>query len=383
MTASDLFVGMISGTSMDAVDVAAIRLSSSARMMDSVQLVATHSHPFPDALRQAVLAAGRGDNARAATLDARLGQLFAEAVLELMTANGWNAGQVRAIGSHGQTLWHAPDRQPPLTLQLGDPNIIAAATGVTVVADFRRADLARGGEGAPLAPLLHEAVLGDGQENRVVINLGGIANLSLLPAGGGVQGFDSGPANCLLDVWYRTHHPDSDDSFDRDGRWAASGQVNAELLDRLMTHPFLQRQPPKSTHTDVFDLAWLHSRLDTLGDDLPAQDVQATLMAFTADSLHQALNASGFRADRLMLCGGGADNPALHDTLTRRFAPLPVDTSTEHGLPAPWVEATLFAWLAARRLAGQAVDTRSITGADTPICLGGVWLPPAGDTPDK
>ncbi|MFU8831292.1 MAG: anhydro-N-acetylmuramic acid kinase, partial [Wenzhouxiangella sp.] len=263
---------------------------------------------------------------------------------------------------------HHPEANPPWTLQIADPHRMAAITGITTVADFRRADLAAGGQGAPLAPLLHQALLASPQENRAVVNLGGIANLTWLPRSGGVSGFDTGPANCFLDLWYHRHH---DERFDLNGAWAGGGEINPAWLEMLLDDPYFALPPPKSTGIEYFSPAWLNQRLPDWADDRP-QDVQATLAEFSARSLADAFPES---PDQIIVCGGGVHNRDLVLRLARHFPRTPIESSAEFGIDPDFVEAMLFAWLAREHKAGRRMNTPGITGASNPIHCGVTYIP--------
>ena len=378
---STIYIGLISGTSMDGIDAVLVDLSG-----EPPQLVAAETFQYPAALRDA-LDELRADPdafpaARLARLDADAGHAFAEAANELLTQAAIKADGVRALGSHGQTVLHRPNDAFPHTLQIGDPTRIAAATGVDVVADFRRADLAAGGQGAPLAPLIHQALLADSSENRVVVNLGGIANVTLLPAKGGVSGFDTGPANCFLDDWYRSHHrahnhDESTPRFDAGGAWAASGTVDDRLLADLMREPWLYRQPPKSTGIENFSPAWLRDRLPHDAENRPA-NIQATLAEYSAASLVANIERFvPFRPDRILLCGGGVANTDLVTRIQARLGDIPIESTAAHGIDPDLLEATLIAWLAREFIADRAINTPPITGARHPVRLGALWPAPS------
>lgn len=300
-------------------------------------------------------------------LDVLVGELFAGAALGLLTASGLEPAAVRAIGSHGQTVRHRPRAARRFSLQIGDPNVIAARTGIPVVADFRRRDLALGGEGAPLVPAFHAAVFADPGEYRAVLNLGGVANLTLLEPGRPVTGFDTGPANSLMDAWIRRHlgRP-----FDADGAWAASGRVVAPLLDALLAHPFLALPPPKSTGPEDFSPTWLDAQVTRAGHPAAA-DVQATLCEFTAATIAAALG--DHPPQRLISCGGGVHNSQLRARLAARLPGTRLESSAAHGVDPDQVEAAAFAWLAARTLAGLPGNLPSVTGAARAAVLGAVW----------
>jgi anhydro-N-acetylmuramic acid kinase len=367
------FIGLISGTSMDGIDAV---LCDFSRLPPKV--LAARTLPFEPA-HAAMLDRIRTDPDRypateLAQLDALLGDAFAAAALAVLDDTGLNANQVRAIGSHGQTVLHRPEASPPYTLQIGDPHRIAATTGIVTVADFRRADLAAGGQGAPLAPLIHHALLSSPDENRVVVNLGGIANVSVLPARGGVRGFDTGPANCFLDLWYRRHHADR---YDYEGAWAASGRPDADWLARLLADPYFRRPPPKSTGIEYFSLAWLERHLPDWAEQRPA-DIQATLLEFTARSITESIQAlpAEDAPERVIICGGGVHNLRLFECLADCLDPLAVESSAGLNLDPDEVEAILFAWLARERLAGRPVPTPAITGATAPVLAGTLFHPP-------
>jgi len=367
----DLFVGLISGTSMDGIDAVVVDFSH-----HPPDVVAAATIGFEADLRKA-LDELRADpdtfpTAMLASLDARMGDALGRAALEIIGKAGLEPSAVTAIGSHGQTVVHRPEDAWPHSLQIGNPHRIASLTGITTVADFRRGDIAAGGQGAPLAPLLHRALLARKGENRAVLNLGGIANLTLLTGDGRVFGFDTGPANCLLDDWYRRHH---DDRFDSDGRWAASGRVDEAWLHQLLEEPFFSRQPPKSTGIEHFSPNWLDQRLPGWARQHPA-DIQATLAELTARSVCAALHDTDTPAPAcLLVCGGGVHNHDLIGRLAARLPEVKVTSTAEEGIDPDYVEAVLFAWLARERLAARCVDTRTITGSRIPI-LAGTIIPP-------
>jgi anhydro-N-acetylmuramic acid kinase len=303
-----------------------------------------------------------------AALEPEIAKQFADTALQLLRDAGAEPRSVRAIGSHGQTVWHDPEGLMPESLQLGHPARIAQRTGILTVGDFRRADVEAGGQGAPLAPLLHRALFRPKQGNRIVLNLGGIANISVIEAQGAGSGFDTGPASCLLDAWIQEQRGDS---FDREGSWAAGGRVDPGLLGSMLQDPWFSRPAPKSTGIEFFNLAWLRRHLQ---DRSPApRDVQATLAELTAASIADAVRP--WSARDLLLCGGGVHNHDLLDRLQRRLPGTALHTTGDFGLDPDWVEAVLFAWLARERLADHVLDTRSITGARNPVLLGTIAFP--------
>lgn len=367
------FLGLISGTSMDGIDAVAVRFLGDSKELRA-DLLAGRTVGYPDRLR-AELDALRTDPdafpaARLAALDAAVGDAFASAAESLIAESGLTRSEVRAIGSHGQTVLHRPDADRPHTVQIGDPARIAAAVAVDVIADLRRADLAAGGQGAPLAPLVHRALLHCPGERRAVVNLGGIANVTRLAPDGAVSGFDTGPASCFLDDWYRAHHPGAE-RFDEGGAWAAGGTVDEALLARLLDDPYFDRAPPKSTGIEYFSPAWLRERLPQDAEARPA-DIQATLAEFSAASLAEALQE--IAPERVLVCGGGVHNPDLLGRLQSRLGGrVPVESTSQYGLDADFVEAVLIAWLAREFIEGRALDTQPITGASRPVRLGALW----------
>jgi anhydro-N-acetylmuramic acid kinase len=369
-----LFVGLISGTSADGIDAALVRFAPDAGP-HGVALVAGRTLPWDPALRARLVALGQGGDLASldeyGTLDVRIGAAFADAALALLHAAGVDPRAVRAIGSHGQTLRHRPhgaahDGRHPFTLQAGDPNVIAERTGITTVADFRRRDVAAGGHGAPLLPALHAALLADAGEDRAVLNLGGIANLTLLPRVGTVRGFDTGPANALLDAWCARH---TGAAFDAAGAFAAAGRVDDALLARLLDEPWFSTPPPKSSGREQFHLDWLAPRL---GDATRPEDVQATLLELTAATVADALRANQPATTRLLACGGGVHNPVLMARLAARLPGVAVESTAAHGVDPDHVEAMGFAWLARQALLGLAGNLPSVTGAAGPRVLGAI-----------
>ncbi|MGJ4803460.1 anhydro-N-acetylmuramic acid kinase [Luteimonas sp. SDU82] len=363
---SDLFLGLISGTSADGIDAALVDFAEG-----QARLVFGRTYPWDPALRAQLVALGQQGASLSldaiAELDVRVARAFAEAANLALADSGIAASRVRAIGSHGQTLRHRPWGPYPFTLQLGDPSTLAERTGITVVADLRRRDIAAGGHGAPLLPGLHAALLHAPDEDRAVLNLGGIANLTLLPARGEVRGFDTGPANALMDAWCLRH---LSEDFDRGGAFAASGRVDEDLLARLLDDPWFTEPPPKSTGRDHFHLGWVEARLR--GDEAPA-DVQATLNALTARTVANALQATQPGTRRVIACGGGVHNPQLMAALAACLPEARVESTAAHGLDPDHVEAMGFAWLARQTLLGLAGNLPSVTGAAGPRVLGGIY----------
>ncbi len=373
----DLFIGLMSGTSLDGIDAVVVRFGDSPMP----ELLASHQHPLPPELRQemaALTCPGENELARMAAADVRMGRELAEAVRELLALAGIDAADVQAIGSHGQTLRHWPGGDTPTSLQIGDPNIVAERTGITTVADFRRRDMAAGGQGAPLVPAFHAAVFRHPEEPRAILNLGGIANLTLLPADpdAPVRGFDTGPGNALMDAWIARHR---NRPHDAEGQWAASGKVRSDLLAALLADVYFRAPPPKSTGRDHFHLDWAARQWPKLDELLPA-DVMATFLELTAVSVRDALEAHAPETRRLLVCGGGVHNTRLLQRLQALLPGLPLESTARHGLDPDWVEAVAFAWLARERLAGRPGNLPSVTGAGRGVILGAIYPPAKSDT---
>ncbi|MFC7301741.1 anhydro-N-acetylmuramic acid kinase [Cognatiluteimonas weifangensis] len=366
---ASLYLGLISGTSADGIDAALVRFDGDAPHAPCT-LVHGRTCRWQPALRARLLALGQGGDCASldefGALDVQVATAFAEAALALLAEAGVAAAQVRALGSHGQTVRHRPGGPHPFTLQLGDGHLIAERTGITTVSDFRRRDVAAGGHGAPLLPALHAALLHSPAESRAVLNLGGIANLTLLPRAGTVRGFDSGPANALLDAWCARH---TGAAYDAGGAFAAAGAVDAALLQRLLDEPWFAQPPPKSSGREQFHLDWVAARLR--GDEAPA-DVQATLLELTAASVAEALHATQPDTRRLLVCGGGVHNPVLLRRLAARLPDVVVESTAAHGVDPDLVEAMGFAWLARETLAGRPGNLPAVTGARGPRVLGAI-----------
>lgn len=366
-----LYVGLLSGTSVDAIDAALL-----AWRDGKAQLVHTRAHPLPAHLSSAIHALcqpGPDEIEQLGRLDRALGALFAAAVTALLQEAKVDPADVVAIGSHGQTVRHRPPSaghgDGAFTLQIGDPNTIAERTGITTVADFRRRDLAAGGEGAPLAPAFHAAALGESGRSRAIVNIGGISNVSLLLGTSLLAGFDSGPGNTLMDQWIARHEGRD---YDRHGQWAARGKPQPALLAQLGRHPYLALRGPRSTGREDFNLAWLDSELARLPALAPV-DVQATLAEFTAQTIAGAIAAEDHSIREIYLCGGGAHNRHLVERLTAHMPAASIDSTAALGIDPDWVEAGLFAWLAARTLAGLPGNAQQVTGAAGPRVLGAVY----------
>ena len=373
-----LFIGLMSGTSLDGIDGVLAELAPGASPHDTIRVLSHHHRSFGTELRERLLqlnSPGDDELHRAALATNALVRDYAAVVAELLRGPGVDAAQVCAIGAHGQTVRHRPQEfdGTGYTLQLMNGALLAELCGIDVVCDLRSRDVAAGGQGAPLVPALHAALFSSPHEEVAVLNLGGIGNLTLLPARGPVRGFDCGPGNALMDLWCRRHLGlDYDDA----GRWAAAGRVDAALLQRLLTEPFLRRQPPKSTGRDLFNAAWLEQALQDVSHAIAPADVQATLAEFTARAAADALQALAPATARLLVCGGGAFNVHLMRRLAALLPAVAVQPSSERGVPPEQVEALAFAWLARAFVDRRPGNLAAVTGARGPRILGALY--PAG-----
>ena len=364
------YIGLMSGTSADGIDAV---LASFAT--DPPRIVQTLNRPYSDDVRQKISSLTLpGDNEieRMGALDHMLASAFADCVRDLLDNSGISAKDVSAIGSHGQTLRHHPDNATPFSLQLGNPSLIAELTGIDTVADFRARDIAAGGQGAPLVPAFHNTVFRSANANRVIINIGGIANISYLPADEKkpVTGFDTGPGNTLLDLWVQKH---LGRNYDDDGAWASEGKIAPTLLANLLADAYFGRQPPKSTGKEYFNLAWLQQAIDESESSPATADVQATLVKLTANSIAGAIKSHARDSDEAYVCGGGSHNTVLMESLAQCLAPLSLATTADLGIDPDWVEAMAFAWLAKQTIEGKAGNLPSVTGAKHPVILGGIY----------
>jgi len=363
-----LFIGLISGTSADGIDAALVQFSPEGRC----QFIHGLTCAWDADIRSVLLAVGQGaqtaDLDHLGQLDIQVGRAFAACAKRLLQEAKVDAAQVKAIGSHGQTIRHRPSIDFPFTWQIGDPNTIAELTGLTTVADFRRRDMAAGGQGAPLMSVFHQALLGNPGEDCAVLNLGGIANLTLLARDGSVRGFDTGPANALLDAWYLHHHGKP---FDAHGTWAASGQLHAPLLKCLLDDPWFTLPPPKSSGREHFHLDWVCAQFNI--DTLPPRDVQATFLELSARTISQALLAHLPDVQRMLLCGGGVHNRHFVQRLRALLPNVNLVFSGEMGIDPDYMEAMGFAWLARQTLLGLPGNMPSITGAIGERILGAIY----------
>ncbi len=367
MAAEERFLGLISGTSADGVDIALVDFDPNPRIF------AAATYPYLESLRDRILGLARNAPSvpldELGTLDVAIARHFAESANTLLAEAGVDSASIAALGSHGQTVRHQPLGAFPFTMQLGDPSVIAELTGITTIADFRRADVAAGGQGAPLAPAFHKAALARGNR-RALLNLGGIANVTIFDGEGNVLGFDTGPANCLMDAWAMRHLGKARDDG---GAWAAQGSVNQALLSRLLEDSYFALPAPKSTGREQFNLDWLEPRLI---DGVSTVDVQATLLALSVKTIAAAVRDNGPAVDEVLGCGGGVHNGALMKALADALVPIRVGSTADIGIDPDFVEAATFAWLARERLHGRAGNMPSVTGARGPRLLGAIFAAP-------
>ncbi|NMY70415.1 anhydro-N-acetylmuramic acid kinase [Pseudomonas sp. WS 5414] len=358
------YIGVMSGTSLDGLDIALIEQSP------AIRLIATHYIPMPETLRAELLslcASGPDEIARSAMAQQHWVKLAAQGIHSLLQQQQLQAQDIRAIGSHGQTVRHEPSRG--FTVQIGNPALLTELTGITVISDFRSRDVAAGGQGAPLVPAFHEALFEQRSGKRAVLNVGGFSNLSLIETAKPVAGFDCGPGNVLLDAWIQTQRAET---FDRNGQWAASGQLDQALLKTLLSDPFFATQGPKSTGREVFNLQWLNQHL-AQHPAIPAENVQATLLELTALTIVDSLQAAQVGTQELLVCGGGAHNGTLMRRLSALLPGTQVNSTAVYGVDPDWVEAMAFAWLAHCCLEGIAANRPSVTGARGPRVLGAIY----------
>lgn len=365
---SDIYIGMMSGTSMDGIDVVAVDFSTKP-----FTLLGSHSEPFRDSFCQSLQELSQpGDNEinRLGQLDRQMGTNFANACNTLLKKHQIDKKRIRAIGSHGQTIRHQPHLPTPFTLQIGDPNVIAELTGITTIADFRRRDIVCGGQGAPLTPAFHHFAFSSDRRNRVIVNVGGIANITLLSAGANqaIRGFDCGPGNTLLDKWIKRH---LGKNYDHNGNWSKQGVPNQHLLKAFLADPYFQLPAPKSTGFEYFNLQWVEKKL--MGKSIAYQDVQSTLAELTACCIMNAIEEYMPGEKDILLCGGGAYNQDLIARLDQKKGQNYLDLTSAFGVEPRWVEAIAFAWLARQALNKLPGNLPAVTGATKSVILGGIY----------
>jgi anhydro-N-acetylmuramic acid kinase len=360
---SSLYIGIMSGTSLDGIDVALVNIDQ------SVQMVASHFLPYPALLKAKLLALQTpypNELEDSQLISVELAHLYAEAVLALLAKNQHQPNDIAAIGCHGQTIRH----QPALgfTLQIGNHALLTELTNITVIGDFRSRDIAAGGQGAPLVPAFHQAVFSSNEKNRAIINIGGIANITYLSKHGTVLGFDSGPGNMLLDHWVQLK---LGQHFDADGAWSATGVVHQSFLTQMLTEPYFALPPPKSTGRDLFNQTWLQQHI--LYPHCHPQDIARTLVELSAQTIAQAIITHCSEVDEIFLCGGGARNTLLVSLLKQMLNPIPIANTDVLGVNVDWVEATAFAWLAHQTLNRTPSNIPSVTGAKGLRILGAIY----------
>lgn len=363
--AGELFIGLMSGTSLDGVDAALVKFE----VHQPLQVLQTHFLAYPNPLRSELLALQHpteNELETSALLANKLAQLYAQSVQELLQLAGVSSDIITAIGCHGQTIRHRPELG--FTMQIGNAALLAELTNINVVSDFRSRDIASGGEGAPLVPVFHQAMFASSTHQRAIINIGGIANITYLPTSGKILGFDSGPGNMLLDAWTKRH---LELEYDANGNWARSGQLIPSLLARLLSDQYFSLAPPKSTGRDLFNEYWLSQHLDST--NFAPEDVARTLLALTAYSIHQALMTYCSDVEQIYLCGGGAKNGLLQEELARLMPEIKIFNTDTLGIGIDWAEAIAFAWLARQCMHGQAINLTTVTGASGPRIMGAIY----------
>ena len=364
----ELYIGLMSGTSIDGIDAVLVDFSQ-----DQFKLIGTHYQAYPEPLRATLLGIVKQQSTGLAQLmdcDHEVAVVNALAIKKLLQTTNIATTRIKAVGFHGQTLFHQPQGKPN-SLQIGDPNFLAQHSGMTVVTDFRRRDMAVGGQGAPLVPLFHEYLFRDSSVDRAILNLGGIANLTLLAAdqNQATTGFDTGPASCLLDDWIAQHQQKN---FDEQGQWAKQGQLIPSLLEKLLSDPYFDLPAPKSTGREYFHLNWLNKHIGS--NHYAAVDVQTTLTHLTAQSIASQLLKYAPKTQQVFVCGGGVQNAYLLALLQQQLSTREIASTQTLGLHPDWVEACAFAWLAKRTYAKQPGNLPSVTGASQPVVLGGMYF---------
>lgn len=366
----DLYIGLMSGTSLDGIDAVLVRFENNTpSVIEAICLPLTSN--IKNEIKSLINPSDNEIN-RLMALDVQLGRQFADAANQLINKTKFKKEDIIAIGSHGQTIRHLPTAEFPSTLQIADANIIAEETGITTIADFRRRDMAVGGQGAPLVPAFHEKIFRDNKKNRVILNLGGIANITLLPADKNKTtiGFDTGTANTLMNHWVQQHQ---NKTYDKNGKWAASGEINEDFLKELLNDDYFKLTPPKSTGTEYFNSAWLTKKLSQF-PFLAAEDVQATLAAFSATTIIDAIKAYSNSLEEIIVCGGGVHNDFLLQQLKLGLPNIEINSSAKYGLDPDYIEATAFAWLAKQTMEHKTGNLPEVTGSKRKVILGGIYL---------
>lgn len=367
---SELYIGLMSGTSVDGIDAGLLEFTN-----NTFKLLEFEYTPFQESTKQAIHTLSSADRAiflkDYGLLDAQLGHLFAEASNNLLVKSGIKSSEVTAIGSHGQTMHHAPDLSPAFSLQIGDPNIIAEITGITTISDFRRRDIAAAGQGAPLAPAFHQAIFSQffnlSKQSVCIINIGGIANITYL-SNSNTIGFDTGPGNALMDYWIKKHRGNA---YDKNGAWAKSGIINQELLAHLKQDAYFKLDLPKSTGKEYFSPTWLKQIIKQLSS-YKQEDIQATLCQLTAETIADAIQQYAPQTSNTLICGGGVHNKHLIESIQKRLK-HPVSSTAKFNINPDHVEAMAFAWLAKQTINNLSGNLPEVTGAKNAVILGGIY----------
>ncbi len=368
MAKIDYYIGLMSGTSLDGVDAVLVGF-------DQVKptLLSSYAHPIEANLKDLILKTihpeWRGSLAEIGILNQKLGKLFADAACTLIKNSSIDRTAITAIGSHGQTLWHQPIGNHPFSLQLGDASIIAEQTGITTIADFRSRDIAAGGQGAPLVPAFHKELLTHTDKDRIILNVGGISNITILPASTSdkiASGYDTGPGNGLLDMWIAKHQATN---YDKNGAWAKSGTINQDILSKLLSEPYFSLPPPKSTGKELFNLTWLEKLIGNPLNQEKPENIQATLTELTAKSISDNV----VDCDELYVCGGGTHNHYLIERLNYHLPDTTIESTAKLGIDPDWMEAIAFAWLAKQTHENKTANLPSVTGASGERVLGAIY----------
>ncbi|MBV53048.1 MAG: anhydro-N-acetylmuramic acid kinase [Coxiellaceae bacterium] len=368
MTQEAYFIGLMSGTSINAIDATLVSIKN-----HTLELIETHSELIPFQIKQAIkelCVPGFNSIHKLGSMDTQLGRLFANTVLNLLKKSDIPYHKVTAIGTHGQTVRHEPNHEFPFSIQIADPNIISAHTGITTVADFRRRDIAHSGQGAPLTPAFHQFLLQNTHEEQWVLNIGGIANVTLISNNIASNGFDTGPGNILLDAWCEKH---TKKPYDDMGQWAQSGKTHHQLLEHLLRHPYFKSSPPKSTGRESFNLEWLNTIIRQIPSPISPEDTQATLVELTAQTIADSIQQYQINPTTITVCGGGAYNEYLLRRLASHCKNYTIRTTSTFGINPEWVEACAFAWFAQQTLEKRTINLMEITGATRPSVLGAIY----------
>ena len=368
MAKEEYFIGLMSGTSINAIDAALVSIKK-----NTITIIESHSEPIPFPIKQAIkelCSPGFNSVNKLGSMDTQLGRLFANTTLNLLKKSSVPYTEITAIGTHGQTIRHEPNHEFPFSIQIADPNIIAAHTGITTVADFRRRDIAHSGQGAPLTPAFHQFLLQNTNEEQWILNIGGIANVTLISNNTISNGFDTGPGNILLDAWCEKH---TQKPFDDKGRWAKTGKVHHYLLEQLLSHPYFKASPPKSTGRECFNLEWLNSVIRKINENIKPEDIQATLAELTAQTIADSIQHYQIHPTTINVCGGGAYNEYLMQRLASLCKNHTIKTTSSIGIDPEWMEACAFAWFAQQTLERKTINLNTITGATRQSVLGAIY----------